>query len=736
MQRESNLLFLIYPEITIFNNVKCLQALFYLLLFSVATAFSQTYSLKDSAQVNELNTQALQLSSTNPDSAILLSDQALAIAEKIRFEPGIGKSNHQLALFWNIKGDYPKAFQYYSIALSTWEALENSVRKDPASSYSLHYVLARKSATIGNIGNLNREQGYYSKALEYYFKGLKIDETLKRKAGIATKLGNIGSVYKDQKEYQQALNYYFNALKVDRSLENKDGIARHLGNIGNVYREMGQLDKALYYFNAGLQFEYELENQARIATKLGNIGIVYMTQADSTKDPVKRNRLYQIAMKNYQNAVKFFTDLGDKVNLSTSYGNTGSLYQKMAEFDKTNSPRYLSLAEKDLKESLSLAQETGSLEDIRTAHFNLSNLYSSLNKPSQALDHYRLFVATRDSIFNEDNTRRTVQAEMNYEFEKKESQAKMLQEQKDAIAAKERERQNLILGSVVSGLLLVIVFSGLLYNRVRVIDQQKKIIQEQKIIVEEKNKDITDSIMYAQRIQKAMLATDALLGNHLGSTENGHFILFKPKDIVSGDFYWATEKNNRFYLAICDSTGHGVPGAFMSLLNISFLNEAINEKELVKPNEIFDHVRRRLVENISSEGARDGMDGILFCFEKSSDTIHYAAANSAPVLVNGIMKELPFDKMHVGLGDKKQSFTHFEFRKEKGAILYCYTDGFPDQFGGPQGKKFKHKRVKELLLNTSSNKLRDQREMITESFNSWKGNLEQIDDVLLAGIRL
>ena len=214
-------------------------------------------------------------------------------------------------------------------------------------------------------------------------------------------------------------------------------------------------------------------------------------------------------------------------------------------------------------------------------------------------------------------------------------------------------------------------------------------------------------------------------------------ILFKPKDIVSGDFYWATEKEGRFYLAVCDSTGHGVPGAFMSLLNISFLNEAISEKDIRQPNEVLNHARQRLIENLSSEGAKDGMDGILVCFDKNKNQITYAAAHNAPIVVtSGVLEELDSDNMPVGLADRFDSFKHETLSTTQGTVLYLYTDGFADQFGGPRGKKFKYKQLNDLLLVNNSKTMTEQKDIFEKTFEGWKGNLEQVDDVLIIGIRL
>ncbi len=218
----------------------------------------------------------------------------------------------------------------------------------------------------------------------------------------------------------------------------------------------------------------------------------------------------------------------------------------------------------------------------------------------------------------------------------------------------------------------------------------KKSVEIKSAVIHENNKEITDSIYYAKRIQYTLLANENLLKNNL----TDHFILYKPKDIVSGDFYWATSKNDKFYLAACDSTGHGVPGAFMSLLNISFLNEAINERGILAPNEICGHVRTKLVESISQDGGQDGMDGVLVCLEKEKKKLSFAAAYNAPILIrNNKVIEFEADKMPIGKGERSENFKQQTVDVESGDIFYLYTDGYTDQFGGPKGKKFKYKQM-------------------------------------------
>jgi serine phosphatase RsbU (regulator of sigma subunit) len=240
--------------------------------------------------------------------------------------------------------------------------------------------------------------------------------------------------------------------------------------------------------------------------------------------------------------------------------------------------------------------------------------------------------------------------------------------------------------------------------------------------------------MYAKRIQTTILAHKEFIDDHISK----NFIFFKPKDIVSGDFYWATKRNNLFYLAVCDSTGHGVPGAFMSLLSISFLNEAIGEKNITKPNEVFNYVRQKLIENISKEGQKDGFDGVLLCMNQDTKEITYAAANNRPVIVSAENKlmELASDRMPVGYGERKEDFTLHSIQLQKNDTLYLFTDGYADQFGGPKGKKLMYKKLHEFLINIVDQPFETQTDALNTNFDSWKGNLEQVDDVCVIGLRV
>jgi len=306
-------------------------------------------------------------------------------------------------------------------------------------------------------------------------------------------------------------------------------------------------------------------------------------------------------------------------------------------------------------------------------------------------------------------------------------------------------------------------------------EKQTLIAEEQKELIAEKHKEITDSINYAERIQRSFLATKELLDENLNpqipspalpqgkgeatgeSGDSGYFVLFQPKDVVSGDFYWASKlSNGNFALVTADSTGHGVPGAIMSIANISCLKESVT-KGLTEPDQILNETRKLVIEYLkndgSAEGGKDGMDASLVCFDFANKKLIYAAANNpvwivrtnspSPVERAGVRSGGPFilefapDKMPVGKHDRQHiPFTSHEINLETGDVVYTLTDGLPDQFGGEKGKKFMYKKLKELLISISQEPVEIQKQKLQEAFVNWKGELEQVDDVCVIGVRV
>ena len=643
------------------------------------------------------------------------------------------------------------------------------------------------SASYNNIGLIYKSQGDYPEALKKYFASLKIDEALGDQKGIAGSYNNIGSIYNFQRNYQEALKNYFASLKIRIAIDDKNGIAVSYNNIGSVYNEQNNYSEALKNYNAALKIRETLDDKKGIADSYNNIGLIYSNQNN-----------YPEALEKYFASLEIREAIGDKYGVAMSYINIGEVYANQKKYEE---------AGKCLIKAKELALEIGEKLLIKTSYDILTDLDSARGNYRGAYENHKQYILYRDSIDNEETRKKTIQSQMTYDFEKKELATKAEQDKKDAVALADKKRQQIFFWflaalAIAIGIIAVVIFRGLQQSKKakRVIEiqrdeisQQKEMVEHQKLIVEEHQKEMVDSITYAKRIQYTLLANKQLLddnlnGNVISSSDKGgvsrnehseavldtsakgadtrtdsnYFVLFKPKDIVSGDFYWATEKSwqstvnkeekiKRFYIAACDSTGHGVPGAFMSLLNISFLNEAVNEKNILEPHEILNHVRKRLIENM--DGGQDGMDCILIKIETQTSniqhpksTITYAAANNSPAIIkNGNLISLGADKMPVGKGERAAPFTLRTIEVDKGDTLYLYTDGYADQFGGPKGKKFKYKQLDELLVSISNLPAGEQSEILNQRFDDWKAwpdpeggvrNLEQVDDMLVIGIKI
>lgn len=567
------------------------------------------------------------------------------------------------------------------------------------------------------IGILYMEQGNYPEALKCFLSSLKLSELSGNKKIMAKSYGRIGMLYSEQNNITSALDNYFKCLNAYKSINDNEGIAYAYNNIGVEYKKMNQLQNALKYHKDALKIFEILKDENGIAKSYNNIGAIFSDQKKHSE--ALKYCLYSLEIKER---------LNDKKTLPYSYINIAGI---------NNDLKKHVTAKKYLEKALIISKEIKSKYLIQEVYSALAKVDSCIGNHKSEIENYKLYIRYRDSLNNEEAYKKTIQTQLTHDFEKRQEIAKIEHKNELIIQAKvageKNKKQKLITYLVATGLFLVILFSGFIFKSLRVVKNQKSIIEHQKSEVEVKNKEITDSINYAKRIQYTLLAHADFLKENIPY----NFVYFNPKDIVSGDFYWATKHDDKFYLAVCDSTGHGVPGAFMSLLNIGFLSEAISEKGIEKPNDVFDYVRMKLTNTISKEGQKDGFDGILVCFDQKTNSITYAAANNAPILIQqGNLTELDANRMPVGVGERKENFTLYTIDAKPGDVLYLYTDGYADQFGGPKGKKFKYKQLNELLLAIHSKTVTEQHSELKHAFENWRGDLEQVDDVCLIGIKI
>ncbi len=720
----------------------------------------------DTVKVNRLNTFSEKIRMLNQyDSANSFGLRALAIATKLRYNKGIAEACRNLGVVSSLRGDYPKAQEYSFKALAINREAGNKrgeVRNmgtigyayfqqgqlDKALDFEFKALeMAREikdsdaeANMLSTLGDIYFNQGDYSKSLNFDFEALAIKKGLGDQRGISRNYYLISNIYQSQGNFDKALEYCNQALAINNKLGNKFTIAINLNSMGEIYRAEKKYNEALTYFNNSLALNKEIGAQKWLAVNLGNIGNTYSLMGDDIKNNNKaKDTLYSNALAYYTRALTLMEGMGSNINVADDMYRIANIYAKRKNYGKARA-----LADS----SLLLALQTGQKEAIRNAYRLKSTLDSATGLYKAGWDDYKQYIIYRDSLMKELNEKKTLQAEMNYQFEQKQALEKAEQEKKDLQSEQDRKKQAMILDFFVAGFLMVLALAFFIFRGYRhkqqanviitkqkaEVEKQRDVVEQQKGAIEEKQKEILDSIHYAQRIQNALLASDSLLKANLKE----YFIFFKPKDIVSGDFYWATEKDNKFYLAVCDSTGHGVPGAFMSLLNMSFMNEAVNEKNIHSPHQIFNHTRKRLIEHISQNGGQDGMDGILMELSTGPLSLRYSAAINLPLLIrNNKLIELNTDKMPVGASPKEGvPFQPYSVELMENDLIYAFTDGFSDQFGGAKGKKYKYRELCDKLLSIYMHPMHEQKQFLEEEFLRWKGELEQVDDVLVVGIKV
>ncbi|HEY6159838.1 MAG TPA: tetratricopeptide repeat protein, partial [Bacteroidia bacterium] len=578
--------------------------------------------------------------------------------------------------------------------------------------------------TLMNLGATAFYQADYKTSLDYYMQALKIAEASKDERQTANLYINIGNVLNLQKQYDKAAEKYESAYKVHKKLGNEYGMAVCQLNIGEIKAMQKKYSEAETYFKESLNYGRKIDNKDLISLSLYNLG----STLGSMLKPEK-------SLEYYFEAIDVHKQNGNLQGVVQVMNDVGNVYRGMKNYAEAK--HYL---ENALTEGLKL----NAREEVKKSYDYLTDYYSDIGDYKKALEYHQKFTALKDSIMDEETSRQVNEMNAKYESEKKDHEIDLLnksqalkdteiKEQKAESDKRETQRNAVLIGF---GLLLLL--SIFIYRGYRQKQKDNRIIEAQKAEVEEKNKNITDSISYAKLIQEAILPAREVKYKLFPDA----FVLFRPRDIVSGDFYWFAEKNGKKLIAAVDCTGHGVPGAFMSMIGNAFLNQVVNELGITEPGKILDELRGMIIHSLKQSGAegenRDGMDISLLCFDENNTEVQFAGANN-PLWYfsrNGFT-EIKGDKQPIGYykGDP-QPFTTHTIPLGKGDRLYLFTDGYADQFGGEQGKKFKYRQLQETLLALGDMPMREQEEKVENSFLDWKKDLEQVDDVLVIGIRV
>ena len=659
--------------------------------------------------------------------------KSIKICEDIGDKEGMSRGYNNIGIIYLNQGNYDKALEYYFKSLKIDDELGNDM-----------------SVGYSNIGSVYYYQGNYSKALEYYHKSLKLKEKRRDKKGISTCYKNIGLVHADQGNNAKALDYYEKSLKIKKELGDKRGMSGDYNNIGIILFEKKNYNKALSYFTYSLKICEELGDKSGMSEGYQNISSVLSTQGKN-----KKALIYLLK------TLKIKEELGDKNGIAIVHDNIASL-----EIDTKRYPEAIASAQK----GLTIAKEIGSLMLQKSSYEFLSMAHDSLHNYKRAYEFFKLFKSINDSIFNETSSKQIKEMEAQYQNEEK--------QQKIELQRAEMKRLTLQKQALSGGLILMLILAVVSYYSFKQKKKANLMLSEQKVEIEDKNEELSqqneeieaqrdeieaqrdflmlqknkieeihqelaDSINYAKLIQQAILPNHSAAKTILGD----HFILLKPRNVVSGDFYWFAEHKDCTLIAVADCTGHGVPGAFMSMLGISFLNEFVAKSNGFKASQVLDEMRKHIIITLQQQGIpgeqKEGMDISFAIINKKTMTMQYAGANNSIYIYRketNILEKVKPDRMPVGIHVHMEPFTNHDIQISKNDTIYMFSDGFPDQFGGPHGRKFMYSRFEQLLVENSSKPLKVQGEIIDLAINTWKNGsevkYEQTDDITIMGVRI
>jgi tetratricopeptide (TPR) repeat protein len=646
----------------------------------------------DTSRLKAINDLASYLINNNPDSAILIANQAIQSAEKANQLKYKAISLMVIGITNFYRGNYSKAMDFFSQALEINKETNNK---------------SGEAACYDNMGGVYNYQSDYPKALEYYLKSQKILEGIGDQAGLGGNYNNLGVVYNALEQFDKSLEYHLKALKIKIKSGNKIAIANSYLNIGFAYQGQVNYPKALENYLNALKMSQEAGNKRGIGNSYAYVGGLYTVLAD-----------YPKALKYLFNALAIDKEIDDRQAIGSCYNAIGEIENKLNKS---------ALAIQYLDSGLDVNKSIGDILQENDSYHELSTAYSNSGHFKEALDYFVKYKTLTDSIFTKDKIKQLGDIQTRFEVDKKETEMKLL-------AREEKKRQQLIIFSVAAMLVIVLVFFVFLYRRFKITQAQNIIIEKQKQLVETQRQEMIDSITYAKRLQQAILPPLMDIQRSFSHS----FVLYIPKDIVAGDFYWMHKTDETLIIAVADCTGHGVPGALVSVVCSNALNRSVKEFGLLETGRILDKVSELVLETFekSGEEIRDGMDISLLSINRKSNQLEWSGANNPLWIIKGSqLTEIKPDKQPIGKTENRKWFTTHVLDLVPGETIYLITDGYADQFGKAK-KKLMKKKFKEMLISIQDKSMPEQENFLRNHHLQWKGNMEQTDDITIIGIKL
>ncbi len=697
--------------------------------------------LPDSSRYKVMDDLGWYYKYISPDSGIHYAEKGLRLATKIGSLKWMATANNTIGTNYLAKGELDKSIEYRLMALALADSAKDT--KGVASAYN-------------NLSIAYVRKGDFNKALQFVQKSITLYEQLKDSLNLAIAYTTAAGIQADaERDEQTHIEYIKKALSIFTALGHQRGMAQCYMNLGDHYNDIKEFEKSREFLTKSLELHKSLEdklNESRIYTKLAFLQ-ADLGHLDSAK-------LF------YNNSLLLAKELGEKAQQAIALGGLAEIAIRQ------NLPlKAIPLA----KEAYEIATEIGEPTKMLPNLEKLHRAFSLAGKHKQAYEAQKLYFETKDSLYSEEKSQEFARLESEFALQRQKDSLNFVQEKERLSFQEEVKRRDATQNAsnvalAISALLLV----SLLYffydkqksNRklsgvnlelananeeLQTANEEIRTSQEETLtlneslqqtlfLVQHQKQEITDSIAYAQKIQQAILPPIPKIQAAFPEC----FVMFRPRDVVSGDFYWFADMRDthgELLLAAIDCTGHGVPGAFMSMVGNDLLNHTIHNRQLTDPGEILSqlHLEIRKALNQGETNNRDGMDMALISWNPVTKTLKFAGAKNPLIYVqNGELFLYKGDKSAIGgeQQEKERIFTTHQFTIDQPTVCYLFSDGFQDQFGGPNNKKYMVKRLREFLLQNSPLLLAEQHQNLATEFEDWKGKEEQVDDVLVIGVKL
>ncbi|MEQ8476898.1 tetratricopeptide repeat protein [Fulvivirga sp.] len=599
--------------------------------------------------------------------------------------------------------DLEKTFEYAEMALSMSKEIED---------------LQRQAGILNYIGIVHYGLGNYEQTLDYFYQVLSIHEQTQDSVQLAIIYNNVGLILTDLGRIKETIDYYKKSLKIKLSKSDHLGAANTYSNMGLAYDEIGEIDTAMYYYRLSYKIDKQENHVSGIYADLSNIGDNFMKRQN-----------YDSAKKYYEGSMSLMNQIEEPYYKAELLEKFGNLNVAQKEYDR---------AKEKYTMALSMAEEIGAKQIMGNAYKGLSEAYKATGDFKGSLQYYEKYSDIQREIFNEDQARKLAQVENNFQIQTRENQISLLNKEAELKDLRLEGNQMLIywMGGIIALIIFIIILQ---YRKNAYKSKTNMLLRTQNDEIKEKNKNIMDSILCAKNIQQAILPDDEKLKNVF----NEAFVFSRARDVVSGDFYWFAERDEKILIAAVDCTGHGVPAAFLNVLGNTLLNQIVHESNVLSPSKILEQLNDHVIDSLKSNKVYvqvdDGMDIALCMFDRNTKKLSYAGAKRPLYFIHkSELNVVKGDHYPVGgmLYDTKRNYNQHELQLQPNDLIYMFTDGIVDQFGGESNKKFMYGRLKKLLTDIVALPLEKQKEAIENELINWQGNNEQTDDMLFIGVKV